>query len=286
MLIGWTAPSTGVINANWTFTEAGNPGLVGGDGVGYQLILGGATTPLQEFGSQTPLRTGLGTMSSSLSGLSVTAGEQLFWRIDSWGSAGLDDITQADITITETHFLTWSGTASSAWNTTDINWRSGSGPGVAYTDGQSVLFDDTAGSAGSKTVMISGSGVAPASVQFNNTAYNYTLQSSGGVGITGSASLIMAGSGSVFISGSNTYTGGTNLNAGAVVVDSVTTNLGSGALTFGGGTLKYSNSAAPETINSSISLAGNGNISTNGNTVTIASTISGGGNLTVTGPAH
>jgi len=97
-VIGWTAPSAGTIDGNWTFSKAATAGA--GDGVGYMLIRGGATTPIQGFGSQTPPNTTNGPMSSSFTGLSVAAGDKLWWRMDAWGSAGTNDITKAAITIT------------------------------------------------------------------------------------------------------------------------------------------------------------------------------------------
>ena len=193
----------------------------------------------------------------------------------------IDDVVLQQLPGAPIPSFTWSGTAGSAWNTTTQNWVSTSNhQPTTYADGSIATFDDAVGSLGSTTIVISGSGVAPYQATFNNNAYNYTLQSSGGIGITGSASLTLAGSGNVTMIGANTYTGNTNLNSGTLIVSSVNTSLGSSTLSFNGGTLKYANSAAGETINNAIQLLGGGTLNTNGNAVAIANPITGGGGLT------
>ena len=55
--------------------------------------------------------------------------------------------------------------------------------------------------------------------------------------ISGSGSLTQNGSGSLTLSGTNTYSGGTFINAGILAVNG-DGNLGTGTLTFNGGTLE------------------------------------------------
>jgi outer membrane autotransporter protein len=100
--------------------------------------------------------------------------------------------------------------------------------------------------------------------------------------ISGGAPLTKTGSGTLTLTGINTYTGGTNVNNGIVCVSS-DNNLGnaSGGLTFSGGTLQTTSSFS---INRLITLnAGGGNFDTNGNSLTLAGNISGSGSLTKTG---
>ena len=105
---------------------------------------------------------------------------------------------------------------------------------------------------------------------FNNNAYNYTI--SGPFGITGVGFLTLNGTGSVTISTSNTYSGGTTINAGTLVASNssgvatgsgpVNINVGgllmannsggaavgSGAVNINGGTLQIGNGGATGTL--------------------------------------
>ncbi len=124
-----------------------------------------------------------------------------------------------NVVLQELPSFIWTGTASSNWNTTDQNWNNGSGQVVTYSNGLPVQFDDTAGTLGGSTsVVISGSGVAPSLVTFNNNAYNYTLQSPGAYGITGTGSLVKNGSGMLTLGGTSSYTGLTTINGGTLAV--------------------------------------------------------------------
>lgn len=94
-------------------------------------------------------------------------------------------------------------------------------------------------------------------------------------------SLKKAGSGTLVLTGANTYTGGTQLVGGTLSVSN-DANLGavSGALSFDGGTLQ--NTAGLSNARNVTLLAGGGTFQTDAN-LTLAGTISGGGTLTKTG---
>jgi autotransporter-associated beta strand protein len=94
-------------------------------------------------------------------------------------------------------------------------------------------------------------------------------------------SLKKAGSGTLVLTGTNTYTGGTQLVGGTLSVSNEG-NLGaaSGTLTFDGGTLQ--NTAALSNARNVTLLAGGGTLQTDAG-LTLAGAITGGGTLTKTG---
>ena len=133
--------------------------------------------------------------------------------------------------------LTWTGSGASGtpntWDTAaSFNWYNqvSQAADMFYTN-DNVTFDDSAGSAAAN-VAISGT-VQPGAITVSNTAVNYTL--AGGV-IGGIGALVKNGPGSLTLSNSNTYSGGTTLNAGVVNANAAQA-LGTGALTLSGGTL-------------------------------------------------
>ena len=136
-----------------------------------------------------------------------------------------------------------------------------------FIQGDAAVFDDTAGT-GITTVNVSAGNVSPASVTFNNNSLSYTL--TGAFGITGIASLAVNGGGSLTIANSNSYTGGTVLNAGLLNLNN-SSALGSGTFTINGGTANSnaaSNSAAGTTLNAGL-LNLNNNLAVGGGTFTI-----------------
>jgi autotransporter-associated beta strand protein len=102
--------------------------------------------------------------------------------------------------------------------------------------------------------------------------------------MSGSGSLTKLGNGAVTLTGANSYSGRTNFNAGTLNVGS-SGALGSGTLSFGGGTLQYSSSNTTD-YSSRFSSAANQlyRIDTNGQNITFASALtSSGGSLTKLG---
>ena len=157
----------------------------------------------------------------------------------------------------------WVGGVDGNWDiNSTANWSGGSD--ALYFDGDNVTFNDTATT---KAVVINGANVAPGSVTFSNTsgggaytlssAAGQTLDGSGGISATGtgdvtissdiigSGGFTQSGTGTTILSGANTYTGVTNINAGTLVADVADVAATSGALgnggniSFTGGTLQY-----------------------------------------------
>jgi autotransporter-associated beta strand protein len=133
--------------------------------------------------------------------------------------------------------LTWN-TASGTWDTTTSNWLSG-GVATAYADNvDSVTFDDAAGVIGNPTVTLN-STFSPAGMLMSSTNHSYTISGSGG--ISGNAALVLgpANTQTLTLSTSDSYTGGTVVNAGTLVLGSANA-IGTGTLTLSGGNLDSS----------------------------------------------
>ena len=119
--------------------------------------------------------------------------------------------------------LTWKGpSASTIWDTVTANWLNGVAPSV-FSAGDAVTFDDSA-----STFTVTGSG-SPASVVFTNKNNAYTVSADiGGSGTT----LRKTGTNTVTLSGNNTFTGGSHLQAGFTRIQSDTA-LGTGTIQLG-----------------------------------------------------
>ncbi|MGD0460910.1 MAG: autotransporter-associated beta strand repeat-containing protein [Tepidisphaeraceae bacterium] len=107
--------------------------------------------------------------------------------------------------------VTWDvGTPST--NSADYNWNNGI-QADQYTDGSDITFNDV--NSGNYAVTLNTT-VSPHSVTVNNSAGNYTISGTGT--IAGTGSLTKMGSDTLTLSTVNTYSGGTIVNAGMLVV--------------------------------------------------------------------
>lgn len=171
---------------------------------------------------------------------------------------------EIDLQVTN-DYLVWTGAAGAEWSTATIaspkNWKlSTTADATDYMETanngkDTVLFDDSVGS-GSRTINIAAGNVQPAKLTFNNGAgVDYTLQSSGGYGITGTTGLTKSGQGVLTITTANSYSGDTVLNAGRLQIGNSTGNaLGTGKLVLNGGVVS-SDSSTARSISSSVNLA-------------------------------
>ncbi len=229
-----------------------------------------------------------GSLTGSLTTLTLnglTGGGQVFSLAASGSSPGelVLEVAKAPAN------LVWTGSQSGTWDTAALNW-SNSGTADKFSNGDTVTFNDTAGT-GASAVTLNMS-VQPQSVLFNSNALNYTLSGSGG--ISGVASLTKNGSGMLTLGGNNTYSGGTNINQGVLqlasanaVSDSTVAVNANGGLTFGtgigtfnlGGLAGSGSFALSDTGGAAVALK----LGSNNANTTFSGILSGGGSLVKTG---
>lgn len=158
----------------------------------------------------------------------------------------------------------WTGANNGSWDlATANNWVQNGGP-VVFANGGPALFDDTL--TGNESVTISGV-VQPTTLTVNNVNTNYTITSSAGNHIGGSAAITKSSGGTLTLAGgANTNTGATTLSGGTLVVSTlanggVASDIGAASssaasLVFNGGTLQYTGAGASPNRAFTISTAG------------------------------
>jgi autotransporter-associated beta strand protein len=186
------------------------------------------------------------------------------------------------------------------WNGQQPDWQSSNAwtasPGgtlTSFQSGDNDVFDDTAGSGASGTnVTLNNGDVNPISVTFNNVTRAYTI--SGSNSIVGGANVQINGAGSVTINNSNSYSGGTQLNAGTLNINNPLA-IGSGVLAIAGsgGTLGNTSGGSiglsnnnPQQWNADFTFNGPYDLNLGAGSVTISGSRTvtlGVGNLTVGG---
>ncbi len=157
--------------------------------------------------------------------------------------------TKIQLNVTATAYK-WTGVNNNSWDlSTPNNWLQNGGA-VTFANGGPAFFDDSS----SRTNVTIGALVQPTIFTVNSTN-PYSITSSGGNNIGGSASLIKSSSGSLTLSGgANTYTGKTTISGGTLSVG-VFANGGSASdigaassaatnLVLNGGTLQYTGTGA------------------------------------------
>lgn len=183
----------------------------------------------------------------------------------------------------------WTGAVNGNWDTSTANW---SGNATVFTNGQAVLFDDTAAGPTSLTVTTP---LLPAGITVNNNVLTYSIASSGANNIGGSGGLTMQNIGTLSLSGgANTYTGPTVINNGTVSVGTLAmsgqpSDIGAASsastnLVLNGGTLQYTGDGAGTDHGATLG-AGGGIIQVNngGTVLTNSGVIVGSGSLTANG---
>lgn len=110
--------------------------------------------------------------------------------------------------------LLWTGNTNANWDTTTENWLNTNDAPVAFTSGNSAIFDDSS----LVTNVNLAAALFPQTVTFSNNVNTYTLGGSGK--ISGGASLVLAGTGTTILNetGGNDFNGGISINTGTLQV--------------------------------------------------------------------
>lgn len=153
--------------------------------------------------------------------------------------------------------LTW-GVGNGNWDFSSLNWKQ-SGNAVAYSDGATVQFDDTATGASPINITLN-TAVQPAGVLAFNATKNYAVTGTGSIG--GSTSVNVSGTGTLTLAGKNTYSGGTVVNSGQLNINNggdggADSAIGTGPLTLMLGSKIDNTSGAPVTLLANNSLVWN-----------------------------
>lgn len=148
--------------------------------------------------------------------------------------------------------LTWTvGTGDWLINGAVLNWKDANDTPTTYQEfvlpGDRVVFDDTADGAGPNLVALNAT-VTPTQVTVNNATEDYAITGSGG--IAGATAIVKSGTGALTLGTTNTYAGGTTLNAGQLNLNA-TAALGASAsaLTIAGPSTLDNSSDAVVTMN-------------------------------------
>lgn len=214
-----------------------------------------------------------GTALSSIANFTLVLPPGVFGSLVN--NTGNDSI---DVTITQVPTqLAWNGVAGDNWDLTTANWSNLVAGGISvFHQFDSVVLDDTLTNTSPEPTNINVAlTVFPTPFVMNSTL-PYSLSGPGG--IAGTTSLVESNTGSWTILTSNSYTGGTFVYGGTLVINSDNAlGANAGPVTLSGGNLQYLGSS---TNSRSFSLAAPAFISIPANnTVQLGGTISGAGGL-------
>jgi fibronectin-binding autotransporter adhesin len=199
-----------------------NPATPGAFHVGGNLTLNGTSTIAltAPFSGTTNLLTYSGTLTGNASNLVLPG-------ISNYRSASVN-FNPGVISLTVNNAnLTWTGAGGGIWDLNSTSgWASG---GSTFYWGDTVRFDD---SSAVTAVAITGE-LAPNKITVDADTNNYTLTGSAGNFISGIGSLLKTGSSTLTINAPNTFSGGTLVSEGTVVMAGVNGGLGTGTVTLG-----------------------------------------------------
>lgn len=283
--------------------------LTMGAGLGFNITGALTTTPANGTVTINASKTGWSVGSNNIIGFgsfSGSAGDFTLGTVGGLGarqSAGSLAVSGNFIALNVIGDLpVWTGTNGSAWTTSTTGDNSGPSSwatktGLTVTNfwaADTPEFNDTYNVGGgdvavtNRNIDIQGANVAPGVVTFNNSTGNYTLGSTTGHGIAGTASLVKSGTSDLVITNTNTFTGSTTINGGALRLGDGTTD-GSIATTSSitnNGSLVYNLTGSQSyggviSGTGSLTKQGGGGLTLSGNNTYQGGTTISGGALTV-----
>lgn len=164
--------------------------------------------------------TNLGTF--TLDQLNATNARFAFttWNGNGGAGATIDDFS---ITATASPTLTprWSGNLSAVWDNTTANFSGRSLNEWKNAGVNEVFFGDldaNGNAVENTTITIAADGVEATDVIFEHNSRDYQLDSADSIGLTGASRLIKSGSGTLTLTGTQSYTGRTVISGGSVVL--------------------------------------------------------------------
>jgi autotransporter-associated beta strand protein len=167
--------------------------------------------------------------------------------------------------------LTWNNAGGMGdgahWDATSQNWNTGSAAAL-YFDEAGVIFNDANNGNYALTLNVT---VSPGSVTFSNDTGNYILSGTGGV--AGECELTVSGSGTVAIYTTNSYTGGTNVDSGELVIGAASALSAKTGVTIGTasstGTMQLATAGATFAL-SGLTISSGSTLDVESNTVTVS----------------
>ena len=202
-----TRPLVGATTADGeTFTLTAGEVIAHPTGLHYQWR---QTTPsgTVNVGTDSPTYTKTGATVAD-------AGDYELVVTNDYGTATTELVT---VTVAPPYPYIWVGNNSGDWDIAGTqNWTA-NGSASIYDDAVRVELNDNA----SLFDITATQAVSPYAVVVNNSAHAYTI---GGSPITGTGSLTKSGSNSLTLTGLNTYSGGTTIQAGTLQIGDGTTN--------------------------------------------------------------
>lgn len=216
---------------------------------------------------------------TAYSDIGLTPNTTYYYRLRGTNLAGFSPYSNIASATTSTNApsLTWRGDGvNNLWDiATTANWRDGATP-TLYGDTALVTFNDSGSN--SPTIYLTQT-LLPGAVTVNATK-NYTL---GGTGaISGAITLLKSGSGSLTLSGNNSYTGGSLVTGGTLILNTVGA-AGSGSITLSNGSLTLNSVGSPATTANLLNFTGPAtlNITSGNNNQASSGAWTGMGALTV-----
>jgi fibronectin-binding autotransporter adhesin len=273
-------------SSNRNITLGSSGGTIDASGSGTLTLTGGITPTASTSPTLTLTGSGNGTLSTAAYATPATSGTSALtksgngtWTLSFANTyIGATTISAGTLSVTALNALgtNASGTTIASGATLDLQ-------GVAYstTEGLTVNGGTIKTSTGTSSFAGTISLGANSTVDVGGTQ----LTLSGIISSTSTHSLTKTSSGILILTGNNSYTGGTTINAGTLNMGHANAISTSGTITFGGGTLQHSSSNTTDYSSRFSTTASQAyNIDTSNQNVTLATALtSSGGSLTKSG---